>query len=76
MKNLIVQDTIRISVLFLYYLLFLYNYLSLFLCVFVHMGVHRDEKRVLGPMELELKVSVSWELNSGPLEEQRALFNH
>ena len=47
----------------------------------MHTGACGIQKRVLGPLELELQVVVShpntgtdWEKNSGPLQDQEAVF--
>lgn len=43
--------------------------------VFMCVGavVHRDQKRVPDPLELEIQVLVSWDTNSAPLEEKQVL---
>lgn len=44
-------------------------------CVCVYGGavIHRDQKRVPDPLELEIQVLVSWDTNSAPLEEKQVL---
>lgn len=45
----------------------------LFMCVHICAVIHRDQKRVPDPLEMEIEVVVSWDTNSAPLEEKQVL---